>query len=58
MRRSMSWAQTGAISRAEAGGVRVRRNGNGIQPADVETQPFPGFPTDLQAQFMALMTMS
>jgi len=25
---------------------------------DVETEPFPGFPTDLQAQFMALMTMS
>jgi UDP-N-acetylglucosamine 1-carboxyvinyltransferase len=42
----------------EAGGIRVRRNGNGIQPTDVETQPFPGFPTDLQAQFMALMTMS
>jgi UDP-N-acetylglucosamine 1-carboxyvinyltransferase len=25
-------------------------------PVDIETQPFPGFPTDLQAQFMALMT--
>ena len=37
-------------------GVRVRRNGNGIQPIDVTTDPFPGFPTDLQAQFMALMT--
>jgi len=42
----------------EEGGLRVRRNGNGIQPVDVETDPFPGFPTDLQAQFMALMTMS
>ncbi|MBN9347617.1 MAG: UDP-N-acetylglucosamine 1-carboxyvinyltransferase [Devosia sp.] len=42
----------------EANGLRVRRNGNGILPTDVETQPFPGFPTDLQAQFMALMTMS
>jgi len=41
----------------EANGVRVYRNGNGIQAVDVETQPFPGFPTDLQAQFMALMTM-
>ena len=39
-------------------GIRVRRNGNGIQPVDVETEPFPGFPTDLQAQFMALMTMA
>ena len=32
------------------------RNGNGIRPVDVVTEPFPGFPTDLQAQFMALMT--
>ncbi len=37
-------------------GLRVRRNGSGIEPISVETQPFPGFPTDLQAQFMALMT--
>jgi len=51
-------AQTGAELSNEAGGLRVRRNGNGIQPVDVETDPFPGFPTDLQAQFMALMTMS
>jgi UDP-N-acetylglucosamine 1-carboxyvinyltransferase len=36
-------------------GIRIRRNGAGIVAADVETQPFPGFPTDLQAQFMALM---
>jgi UDP-N-acetylglucosamine 1-carboxyvinyltransferase len=42
----------------EGDGIRVQRNGNGLQPADVETDPFPGFPTDLQAQFMALMTMS
>ena len=39
----------------ESGGVRVGRNGNGIAPMTVETQPFPGFPTDLQAQLMALM---
>lgn len=37
-------------------GIRVARNGNGLQPVNIETQPFPGFPTDLQAQFMALMT--
>jgi len=37
-------------------GVRIKRNGAGISPVDVETSPFPGFPTDLQAQFMALMT--
>ncbi|MBB3935930.1 UDP-N-acetylglucosamine 1-carboxyvinyltransferase [Aureimonas phyllosphaerae] len=39
-------------------GLRVRRNGGGIRPVDVVTDPFPGFPTDLQAQFMALMTRS
>jgi UDP-N-acetylglucosamine 1-carboxyvinyltransferase len=37
-------------------GVRVKRNGAGISPVDISTAPFPGFPTDLQAQFMALMT--
>jgi len=36
-------------------GIRVSRNGAALAPVDVETQPFPGFPTDLQAQFMALM---
>jgi len=51
-------ARTGVDLITEADGIRVRRNGNGIQPVDIETQPFPGFPTDLQAQFMALMTMS
>jgi UDP-N-acetylglucosamine 1-carboxyvinyltransferase len=50
--------QTGAVITEEADGLRVKRNGNGIQPVDVETAPFPAFPTDLQAQFMALMTMS
>ncbi len=39
-------------------GLRVARNGNGLQPVHVETQPYPGFPTDLQAQLMALMTRS
>jgi UDP-N-acetylglucosamine 1-carboxyvinyltransferase len=51
-------AQTGTDVSVEDGGLRIRRNGNGIAPVDVETDPFPGFPTDLQAQFMALMTMS
>ena len=35
-------------------GVRVGRNGKGIAPMTVTTEPFPGFPTDLQAQLMAL----
>jgi UDP-N-acetylglucosamine 1-carboxyvinyltransferase len=37
-------------------GIRIRRNGSGLAAVDVTTDPFPGFPTDLQAQFMALMT--
>jgi UDP-N-acetylglucosamine 1-carboxyvinyltransferase len=37
-------------------GIRIVRNGAGIAPVEVITAPFPGFPTDLQAQLMALMT--
>jgi UDP-N-acetylglucosamine 1-carboxyvinyltransferase len=37
-------------------GVRIGRNGSGLAPVEVATAPFPGFPTDLQAQLMALMT--
>ncbi|HLH94253.1 MAG TPA: UDP-N-acetylglucosamine 1-carboxyvinyltransferase [Xanthobacteraceae bacterium] len=37
-------------------GLRVARNGAPLAAVDVTTAPFPGFPTDLQAQFMALMT--
>jgi UDP-N-acetylglucosamine 1-carboxyvinyltransferase len=29
-----------------------------LAPVDIDTQPYPGFPTDLQAQFMALMTVA
>ena len=49
-------AQTGATITSSSEGIRVRRNGGGIAPVDATTEPFPGFPTDLQAQFMALMT--
>jgi UDP-N-acetylglucosamine 1-carboxyvinyltransferase len=37
-------------------GIRVARNGAGLAPVDVTTAPFPEFPTDLQAQLMALMS--
>ncbi len=36
-------------------GLKVTRNGNGIRAVNVTTEPFPGFPTDLQAQMMALL---
>jgi UDP-N-acetylglucosamine 1-carboxyvinyltransferase len=48
--------QAGAEVIATNEGIRIRRNGTPIQPVDVTTEAFPGFPTDLQAQFMALMT--
>jgi UDP-N-acetylglucosamine 1-carboxyvinyltransferase len=38
-------------------GVRVKRNGP-IRAIDIETQPFPGFPTDMQAQFMAMLALA
>jgi UDP-N-acetylglucosamine 1-carboxyvinyltransferase len=38
-------------------GLHVRRL-NGLHGADVMTEPYPGFPTDMQAQFMALMAVS
>jgi UDP-N-acetylglucosamine 1-carboxyvinyltransferase len=37
-------------------GIRIARNGSGLMPVEVSTAPFPDFPTDLQAQLMALMT--
>ncbi|MBX3553382.1 MAG: UDP-N-acetylglucosamine 1-carboxyvinyltransferase [Pseudolabrys sp.] len=49
-------AQAGANITATNEGIRVTRNGGGIAPVTVTTEPFPGFPTDLQAQLMALMT--
>lgn len=36
-------------------GITVSRNGSGLKPVQVQTAPYPGFPTDLQAQLMALM---
>ena len=37
--------------------VRVRRNGT-LKTLDITTLPYPGFPTDLQAQMMALTTVA
>jgi UDP-N-acetylglucosamine 1-carboxyvinyltransferase len=34
------------------------KNGHALRSVDIRTMPYPGFPTDLQAQFMALMTIS
>ncbi|MGK7865837.1 UDP-N-acetylglucosamine 1-carboxyvinyltransferase [Falsiroseomonas sp. E2-1-a20] len=41
----------------ETAGLRITRR-NGLRGADVMTEPFPGFATDMQAQFMALMCVA
>ena len=41
----------------EPGGVRVRGKAE-VLPTDIATRPYPGFPTDMQAQFMVLMTLA
>jgi UDP-N-acetylglucosamine 1-carboxyvinyltransferase len=48
--------ETAGVSVSETeGGIAVRRRNGRLTGADVMTEPFPGFPTDLQAQVMALM---
>jgi len=48
--------EAGAGVEHTADGCIIRRNGSRLNAVDIETAPFPGFATDLQAQFMALMT--
>src|ERR1700674_3247679 len=49
-------AQTGVAVTPTNEGVRIARNGSCFSPVKFSTAPFPAFPTDLQAQLMALMT--
>ncbi len=54
------------IDRLRAIGINVERDANGVvvsssrrlEPTTITTQPYPGFPTDLQAQFMTLLSMA
>ncbi|HEV8630115.1 MAG TPA: UDP-N-acetylglucosamine 1-carboxyvinyltransferase [Thermoanaerobaculia bacterium] len=50
-------ADAGAEVSCNGAGIRVRRQGP-LRPRDVVTAPHPGFPTDLQAQYLALMTQA
>ena len=51
--------QAGVDVRRSAGGIVIARDpGDRLRAVDLETDPFPGFATDLQAQFMALMTLA
>jgi UDP-N-acetylglucosamine 1-carboxyvinyltransferase len=48
--------QAGATVTPTEKGIRIQRSAGPIRGTDVMTEPFPGFPTDLQAQIMALLT--
>ncbi|MDA8124192.1 MAG: UDP-N-acetylglucosamine 1-carboxyvinyltransferase [Deltaproteobacteria bacterium] len=48
---------TGISVKATADSMRVK-GGRALRSVDVKTLPYPGFPTDLQAQIMALMTVA
>ena len=50
-------AENGVDVEVSEQGIRVRGNGQ-LRPRDVITSPHPGFPTDLQAQYLALMTQA
>ena len=50
--------EAGADVRSLNDGVEIKRNGARLKAVEVTTEAFPGFATDLQAQFMALMTMA
>ncbi|WP_298223692.1 UDP-N-acetylglucosamine 1-carboxyvinyltransferase [Acidocella sp.] len=52
-----SLAEAGVVITEAENGFRVTR-ANGLHGVDITTEPFPGFPTDMQAQFMALMTVA
>ncbi len=47
----------GVTVRAEHGGLRIKRTGD-LTALDITTQPHPGFPTDMQAQFMVLASIA
>jgi UDP-N-acetylglucosamine 1-carboxyvinyltransferase len=49
--------EAGIIITEAENGFWVER-ANGLHGVDVKTEPFPGFPTDMQAQFMALMAVA
>ncbi|NMA94026.1 MAG: UDP-N-acetylglucosamine 1-carboxyvinyltransferase [Clostridiales bacterium] len=48
--------ECGAIVNDEVDGLRVRGDINNLVATDIKTLPYPGFPTDMQAVFMALLT--
>ncbi len=50
--------RTAGVEMTEQDDVLTVRRLNGLRGADAMTEPYPGFPTDMQAQFMALMSVA
>ncbi len=50
--------RAGVDMTAEKGGILVKRAKQTLRAVDVMTEPYPGFPTDLQAQMMSMLTIS
>ena len=50
--------EAGVEVRRHDDGLTVKRDGGRLRAVEIETDPYPGFATDLQAQFMALMTLA
>jgi len=48
--------EAGLVLKPLENGFNVRRDGDQCRAVNIVTEPYPGFPTDLQAQFMAMMT--
>src|SRR3990172_7979360 len=53
----MKLKETGVEIKAENGSVRIKGN-NSLRSVDIKTLPYPGFPTDMQAQIMAMMSIA
>ena len=49
--------EAGAVIEEDIAGIRVRA-GDVMRAIDLKTMPYPGFPTDMQAQFMAMLTVA
>lgn len=49
--------EAGVEIQAENGAVRIKGN-NSLRSVDIKTLPYPGFPTDMQAQIMAMMSIA
>ena len=51
-------SQAGLVIEDTSAGTKVGLHSSGLRGVDVMTEPFPGFPTDLQAQIMAMMSVA